>query len=249
MAKTPKHALTVLASPELTVGKEKIKSLEAAAVAQCAAVGQLESKAAAGAIMAGLTLHRVKASTPHGKFGSFIEQKLTKVNFWTAGTAKTNASYYMRLALAFVEKARADKGALLALPNDATTLDLGDTANAKKLAAALEKFVGDLSLTELLIKHNIKGVGLKTELAVGDDDAEDPSEMTPAQRATYEREQAFMGSLEFHAGDPRCIHRPRQGAPDQRPEEGPADQARGDRAEQTARRPPRQSTRRQSLTP
>ncbi|HEY8836678.1 MAG TPA: hypothetical protein VIO16_03150 [Dehalococcoidia bacterium] len=142
--------------------------------------------------MAGLTLHRVKASTPHGKFGSFIEQKLTKVNFWTAGTAKTNASYYMRLALAFVEKARADKGALLALPNDATTLDLGDTANAKKLAAALEKFVGDLSLTELLIKHNIKGVGLKTELAVGDDDAEDPSEMTPAQRATFEREQAFM---------------------------------------------------------
>lgn len=170
MAKPAKHALTVLAQPDLRVtSQDELTKFSATAVAQCAAVGQLETKAAAGAVLAGLALHRVKASLPHGEFGDWIAQKLTKVNFWTPGTAKTYASYYMRLALVFVEKARADQSMLLALPGESTSLELADTEGGRKLAAALEKFVGTHSLTELLIKHGIKGVGLKTELGAGDD--------------------------------------------------------------------------------
>ncbi len=163
----------------------------------------LERKAAAGAILAGITLHRVKASLPHGAFGPWIAQKLTRLTSWTPGTAKVNASFYMRLSLTFVEKVRVDKSMLLALPHDGESLDLGASKEAKKLASALEKFVGDCSLTELLIKHGIKGVGLKTALEQGDEDETDDS-ATPAQLA----EQTRMEALQWVSGLHKAISDP-----------------------------------------
>jgi hypothetical protein len=193
------HALTVLAAPELAVAKDDFKKLETAAGAQCGAISMLERKAAAGAILAGLTLHRVKSNLPYGKFGGWIDQKLTKLTSWTPGTAKVNASYYMRLSIAFVEKVRADKSMLLALPRDGDSLELGTGKDAKRLSGALEKFIGDLSLNELLIKHGIKGVGLKTALTAGGADTGGDEPLTPAQQA----EQAFLtlwtSAQEIHA--------------------------------------------------
>lgn len=189
MSRPATYALTVLAAPELLVGKDHFKRLEAAAVAQCGAVGTLESQAAAGAIIAGITLHRVKASLPHGKFDAWKAQKLAKANFWTPSTAKLNANFYMRLALVFLEKSRSAKSELLALPADGKAeLKLDATPAGRKLATSLEKFVGGSSLTELLIKHGIKGVGLKTALSAGaaDDD------LTPAQKAEQARNCAWQ---------------------------------------------------------
>lgn len=183
MAKPAKHALTVLAQPDLRVTQQDdLKKFSAAAVEQCRAVTRHEAHAAAGAVLAGLALHRVKASLQHGEFGGWIAEKLANANFWTPATAKLNASYYMRLALAFADKVRADRDMLLALPSDATSLELADTEGGRKLAAALEKFVGAHSLTELLIKHGIKGVGLKTDLDA-EANAEDEANLTPEQRA------------------------------------------------------------------
>jgi hypothetical protein len=123
----------------------------------------MESKAAMGGILAGLTLHRVKASLPHGKFGAWVAQISTSGGNLPA-VKKSQASNYMRLALVFVEKAKVQKPDLLALPGDQTALELGDNAQHARFLGKLNGFVGDLSLNELLIKHGIKGVGLKTEL-------------------------------------------------------------------------------------
>ena len=158
-----KHALTVLAAPELTVQKDGVKKLQSAAVAQCAAVNQMESKAAMGAVLAGLTLHRVKASMPHGKFGAWVEQISTSGGNLPA-VKKSQANNYMRLALAFVERTRVQKPDLLALPGDQTALELGDSATTRRFMEKLQGFVGECSLNELMIKHGIKGVGLKTAL-------------------------------------------------------------------------------------
>ena len=158
-----KHALTVLAAPELTVQKDGVKKLQSAAVVQCAAVNQMESKAAMGAVLAGLTLHRVKASMPHGKFGAWVEQISTSGGNLPA-VKKSQANNYMRLALAFVERTRVQKPDLLALPGDQTALELGDSATTRRFMGKLQGFVGECSLNELLIKHGIKGVGLKTAL-------------------------------------------------------------------------------------
>jgi hypothetical protein len=156
MSKPAKHALTVLAAPELRAQDDTLTQLQAAAAAQVAAVGEMEGKAALGGILAGITLHRVKASMPHGTFGKWIEEKLPSGNFWTPATAKKNASYFMRLALVFLEKANVRVPELLALPAD-RALDFADSSGSR-LADKLRKFAAGKSLNELLVLYGIKGV-------------------------------------------------------------------------------------------
>lgn len=166
MSKPAKHALTVLAAPALHVTKEKeLAKLQAAAVAQLSAVSELEAKAAIGGVLAGLTLHRVKASMPHGTFGKWLESKTNGVRFSTR-----QAQFLMRLALVFLEKTRAQAPDLLALPGSDGDLALADNAAGKALAAKLQKFVGEASLYELLVKHGIRGVSRDGDDAEGGDD-------------------------------------------------------------------------------
>ncbi|MFA6168790.1 MAG: hypothetical protein WC700_19355 [Gemmatimonadaceae bacterium] len=162
--------------------------LKARTLKEVSAVFKLEKQAAAGAIIAGFNLHRTKASLPHGKFVPFLEKELAAAGGWSAGTATKNASFYMRLATAFYEKAGLKQVDVI------TALD-GNKTTGKALRASLEKFVGDQSLTELLIKHGIKGVGLKTALGNGDDDqGGGDGDLTPAQKAEQARTQAWEES-------------------------------------------------------
>ncbi len=155
-------ALTVLSAPELRAPAGTIDQLKEAAIGQIEAVARMEGQAAIGGILAGLTLHRVKASLKHGEFGPWTEKFTTGEHF---KIRKTQVSYYMRLAVAFIEEAGADKDNLIALGDSGEMLDLADTAAGQALASKLKKFAGDNSLNELLIKHGIKGVGLKSSLA------------------------------------------------------------------------------------
>lgn len=150
------HALTVLATPEFAVAKDDIKKLQEAAVEQCSAVAKMESNAAKGAVLAGLTLHRVKASLPYGQFGKWVEKISTSGGKVTV--KKSQANNYMRLSSVFLERCKVQKPDLLALPGDQTALDLGDGAEARTLFSKLHKFVGECSLNELLVKYGIKGV-------------------------------------------------------------------------------------------
>lgn len=185
------HALTVLATPEFVVAKNDLEKLQAAACAQVAAVSVMETDAAKAGILAGITLHRVKASMPHGEFGAFLTGTLAKSKKWTPATATKNASFYMRLALVFLDKSKLGKADLLALPGDKSQLTL-EGKDLKKFGDKLKGFVGESSLTELLIKYGIKGVGLKTALeaeAAGEDDG---NKLTPAQIATAAREATWQ---------------------------------------------------------
>lgn len=176
------HALTLVATPELRVADDDLKKLQRMAVNQIAAIGEMENRAAMGAILAGLTLHRVKASLPHGEFGPWITQITAEDQKRTGGAFLSQikarqCQYYMRLALIFLGKCRVAKPDLLALPGDQTELTLdGATGPAKRFADKLKGFVGDLSLNELLIRHGIKGVGLKSALEEGEGGARRPGE-------------------------------------------------------------------------
>lgn len=116
------------------------------------------------AIAVGLGLHLVKASVKHGQFTPWLQANVTQGNFWTPATAKKNASFYMRLAIAFVEKSGVTQPELLSLP--AGKVDLSAemvtgkiTGPQAKLAKRLEDFVGEFSLNELLVEHGIKDGG------------------------------------------------------------------------------------------
>ena len=191
------HALTLVADPKFAVAEDGLSKLKEAAIAQVSAISHLESKAALGALIAGLTLHRVKASLPHGQFVKWLEsvQKCTS----GAHFKRRQAAYYMALALVFLEKAKVQKPDLLALPGDQLSLEVGDGHAAQQFFAKAQKFVGDLSLNELLIKHGIKGVGLQKELAKAAA-AEEPTP-PPTAEQLYQQSRDEIGHILTRAED------------------------------------------------
>ena len=158
------NALVLVSTPEWAVADDEVKKLQDLALAQIDAISKMENVAAMGAVVAGLTLHRVKASMRHGAFRKWLVQMST-----TGGhlrpIKKSQASNYMRLALVFLVSGKVQLPELLALPGDQLTLDLADGHDHNDLLAKLRKFAGRRSLNELLIKHGIKAVGLKNKLS------------------------------------------------------------------------------------
>lgn len=161
-------ALVVLADTKLTAQGEQLAALQKSATEQLVAIPRLEREAAARAILAGLTLHRVKASLAHGEFGKWLNQiRTTGANLGDQQKRTTGSllditdrqcQFYMKLATVFVAKARVTKPDLLALPGDQTQLLLeGGEGEAREFFSKLSKFVGGKSLNELLSDHGIKG--------------------------------------------------------------------------------------------
>lgn len=155
-----KHSLAVVSDSSFAVAGPAVKKLRASTAKQVAAVLDMEIKTAVGAIIAGLGLHRTKASLKNGEFTPYLETELAKAGRWTAATAVKNASHFMRLANVFLDKSGINMDAVLA------GLD-GKNAKARApLLEALKAFVGEHSFNELLIKYDIKSVGLKTALTI-----------------------------------------------------------------------------------
>jgi hypothetical protein len=159
-----KNSLAVLINnPRLQVESNDLAELQALASKQLAAISQMERASAVCAILAGITFFRVKASLPRGEWMPWLE-RLEGGQISTAGSnfkplQQRQVNNYMRLASAFVEKAKLDERSVLAAPQDEQQLTLEtEDAAAKRFAAKLQKFVGECSLNELLVKHNIKAV-------------------------------------------------------------------------------------------
>lgn len=178
-------ALAVLSEPQQLV---PVAQLQDAALRAAAEIGSSQRNTALRAILLGLTLHRVKASLKYGEFTGWLLQKLPMVTSWSPATAKKNASFYMRLATVAVEKSKATRPELLALPGDQAQLTL-DTCEgeAKQFMEKLSKFVGEQSLDELLRKHEIRTtakLGGAHEQDGDGTDAVDTTPPTPEELAT-----------------------------------------------------------------
>lgn len=144
------------------------------------AIDRAESQAVFLALQVGVLLWQIKAQIKHGEFKGWIAEHVS-------GRSYRSCAYYMKLALAFVEKAKPSEAVVQALPGldlDASKLKPTDTSARE----AMEKFAGGRSLTELLIKHGIKGVGLKAELTEG----EAPPPVTAGEQLELLWEQAYQ---------------------------------------------------------
>jgi hypothetical protein len=184
MAKTSTQTLVLLASSELRADQQELDRLTRGVIENMTMMRRLRGEEALRGLLVGMMLHRVKHSLPHGQFGPWI-----RANVHDFGDRYVN--YLMRLSLAFIDKAKVNKPELLALPGEQVELALeGKEGAQRRFLEKAVKFVGELSLNELLIKHGIKSVGLKTELMEGEGDQDD--ELTPEQRAQYAREQAWL---------------------------------------------------------
>jgi hypothetical protein len=143
-------ALAIINSAEIKASGTDLDLLKQSAIQQFMRLRCLRGEETLRGLLLGLTLHRIKASLPYGEFGTFIKASPT-------GFSDRWVNYLMRLALVFVDKSRATKPELLALPGDQAELALDGMAGAQRaFTEKAMKFVGDLSLAELLEKYGIK---------------------------------------------------------------------------------------------
>jgi hypothetical protein len=144
-------------------------------------VKTLERDAALRAIFVGIYLHRIKAGTKHGEFMPWVKKNVK-------GTGYSQCNFYMKLAAVFVEETNLTKPELLALPGDKANLALTPSdAQAKKFMAKAQKFVGDLSLNELLDQHGIKD---KKKLGGAHGGSTDDTKIDPDRLAEMKRDEA-----------------------------------------------------------
>lgn len=123
-----------------------------------ALIPEREMTNAVSAVVIGLGLHVIKGSLERGQFTAYLEETLTSVNKWTKGTAKVNASYYMRLALAALEEVKPSRPEMLAL-TDGSVASEKSSGVAGKYVERLQRWIGERSLNELLVDEGIKGGG------------------------------------------------------------------------------------------
>ena len=143
-------ALALINSAEIKATGNDLDLLKQSALQQFLRLRTIRQEETLRGLLLGLTLHRIKASLPYGEFGVFIKGS-------SSGFGDRWVNYLMRLALVFVEKSRATKPELLALPGDQAELALDGMAGAQRaFTEKAIKFVGELSLAELLEKHGIK---------------------------------------------------------------------------------------------
>lgn len=160
-----KLALSAL-TESVNVHRVDISTLVNICRTQLQQIRQMERESAQRAILVGLTLWRIRLTLPHGEWVPWQEEHLQ--------VGRTQINYYMRLAIVFITKSRTTKVELQALPTDDVRID-AQGAMSQAFIAKLEKFVGECSLNELLVKHGIKGVTRDTDdqgeaaKAAGDD--------------------------------------------------------------------------------
>lgn len=147
-----------------------------------AALARYETQAGQLGLQIGVLLWQAKAALPHGAFQPWVKENI-------AGKSYRSCAYYMKLALIFTEKVKPAAWKIEAM----MTLDLDAKQHTDEELSALDtmkQFIGENSLTELLIKYGIKGVGLKSELA-GEESAPLSAEQQQQQELALIWEQTY----------------------------------------------------------
>ena len=125
-----------------------LERLEASIMRDISLSSRLDKAGAMVGIKIGLALQSAKSLLRHGEYESWVASR------FGGAFSERRAQYYAKLASSFL---RSDEGATLALPapRDAGNwLVVADEGSA--LQAAVEDFVGDMTIGELLDKHGVR---------------------------------------------------------------------------------------------
>jgi len=205
------HTLALLADQQVIVHSTALADLQQATLAQLKLLRGLRREEALRSLLVGAALLRIKASLNRGEWMPWVETNITDIG-------QRHVNYLMRLAMAFFEKSRIDKSELLALPGEQLDLAVeGKEGAQRRFIEKALKFVGELSLAELLEKYGIKD----TKKLGGAREAGAPSPVAPltaeqlylqsrdeASGAIERAETLFLKEniLQHLAGHPEEIH-------------------------------------------
>jgi hypothetical protein len=163
-----KPVTTVEAGQLPTVGN--LDALFAKANAQYAAIKQGDRAVTLRAIFLGILFWQIKNECPKGEFMKLATERMPEV-------ARQTRQDYMKLAIVFVEKTKLALPSHFDIPDAQLALSIEDSAGSKhEMVTKAFSFIGDLTLTELMIKHGIRGVGLPAQLTEGDATPPAPNE-------------------------------------------------------------------------
>jgi len=154
-------ATTAIALLDSTkVAAPAVKKFGDAVAEQFTEIARSERMNAGRAILIGMALPVLKSSLPKGTFTAWMKSNLTQGKIWSETTAIKNASFYTRLAYAFLEEVKPAANEVLAITDgDAIRGTPGNDANAAKLLRRMAAFIGERSLNELLEDYGIKSGG------------------------------------------------------------------------------------------
>jgi hypothetical protein len=140
-------------------------------------------------IFLGLLFWQIKNEAGHGKFMAVATERMPDIG-------QTTRSHYMKLAAVFVEKSRLALPERMNIPDAQLALHLGDASGIEQeMVRKAIDFVGQLSLHELMIKYEIRAVGLAGKLR-DEADAENDVPLPPDEELRRRREQIFGETAE-----------------------------------------------------
>jgi|GEM_PF-6702803 len=146
MSQTQVTALSLFTHPSLKPAGDALSRLQAQAVADLQQIQSAERRTAADAVRLGIRLHAIKLGLPPKTWTAWQEENIK-------GIGRRQVNNYMRLAA--VAGHKIGRKALIAIVSGHDDQDTTER---------IERFVGECSLTELLIKFGIRAVGLRGEL-------------------------------------------------------------------------------------
>ena len=152
-------------------------------------INALDHERAQKAILAGIYLHQVKLSLPHGEFGVWMEKHLC--NSCTNPVSRRTAYNVMLLAEKFCRSAKLYLPELVASQQLSLKLEAPAGA-AQAFKAKLVKFVGHHGLTELYQRHGVIRRGGKREKPSAPATPEEtPTNLNPAAVACQQMVDAI----------------------------------------------------------
>lgn len=196
--KNTSHALQVAASHAIIAKGDDLAALQRATVENLRLMVAVRREEALRGLLAGMQFLRLKPSMS-GTWMAWVGQNLPISQRWV--------NYLMKLAVTFIGAAKVRERELLTLPIEGGSLALEEQgADGRKLLTKALAFVGECSLTELLIKHNIKAVGLRGELQAGEGEpATTEQQLELAMQRTWEESYTSAERIRDILRDPERV--------------------------------------------
>lgn len=136
------------------------------------------------ALFLGLLLYQIKNECEHGQFMKMATERLSDL-------PQRTRQDYMKLAYVYVEKTKLALPERLTIPDAQMALQMdGAAGTEREMIDKAMSFIGELSLHELMIKYDIRAVGLKGKLS-DEADAESDAPLPPDEELRRRREQLF----------------------------------------------------------
>ncbi len=194
-------ALTLYQPEKIKLASDRLSALEKVVLAQVDFFRRNQPETASRIILAALGMRRIKASVGHGNWEPWQKRNIVPI---LGPAASRTIRNWMRLADRFVEDSELTLPEFLSLPGDQTELALNakKDESARRLMARLEKFVGDLGPTELMVKHGIRDNDRRNRIASHSGSkapTEDERELTMQERFNDVEEHlrlALTGALD-----------------------------------------------------